>query len=38
MVTTTANGETHADPFMDNGGFLAQTQRRRGAVATNSHR
>jgi len=38
MGTTTANGETHVDPFMDTGGFLAETQPRRGAVATNSHR
>lgn len=39
MGTTTANEETHTDPFMDTEGFLAETQpRRRGAVAMNSHR
>jgi hypothetical protein len=39
MGTITANGKTHTDPFIDTRGFLADTQpRRRGAVATNSHR
>jgi hypothetical protein len=38
MGTTTANGETHTDTFMDTVGFLAETQPRREAVAMNSHR